>query len=109
MLMKSNLRLLYPASLPAPSNIYQAQAGGPWRPLPVASLDATSCTDVTSTVSILGYFMAGYVPAKASGFRLGGGQTLPIAVALVILLVVLAGIPLAVVRRRSGVSEEGPE
>src|SRR5438270_619580 len=61
-----------------------------------------SCTDAPITVSILDYFMAGYVPGKASGFRLGGGQTLPIAVALGILLVVLAGIPLAVVRRRSG-------
>jgi hypothetical protein len=31
----------------------------------------------------------------------GGGQTLPIVIAVAILVVVLAGIPLAILRRRS--------
>jgi hypothetical protein len=40
----------------------------------------------------------------------GGSQTLPIIVAVLIALVVLAGIPLAILRRRQsrgGVEEEG--
>ncbi len=55
--------------------------------------------------SSLGCF-AGAYPANAGssaqGPRLGGGgQALPIVVAALILLVVLAGIPLAIMRRRS--------
>ena len=38
---------------------------------------------------------------SASGVRVGGGQTLPIVIAVAILVVVLAGIPLAILRRRS--------
>jgi hypothetical protein len=38
---------------------------------------------------------------------IGGGQLLPILVAGAILLVVLAGIPLAVLRRRSDAQEGG--
>jgi len=57
--------------------------------------------------------MAGY-PADAgvtaSGPRVGGGQLVPILVAVAILVVVLAGIPLAVLRRRgAGAGEEAED
>jgi hypothetical protein len=55
----------------------------------------------------LGYFAAGYQstsPAPGS-LRVGGGQLLPIVVAALIVLVVLAGVPLAVFRRRRGSGE----
>ena len=60
----------------------------------------------------LGYFAACYPPGAAanpaSGPTIGGGQTLPIIVALAVVLVVLGGIPLAVMRRRGG-GEAAPE
>lgn len=112
MTMTSNIRLLYSTVLPAPSSIYVAQQGGTWQALPSSASTTTGCSDITAQVNTLGYFMAGY-PSSSSNpngsARLGGGQALPIAVALAILIVVLAGIPLAVVRRRAAVSEEPPE
>ncbi|HVC99691.1 MAG TPA: hypothetical protein VNG93_00915 [Candidatus Dormibacteraeota bacterium] len=109
----SNLRLLYSTVLPAPSSIYVAQPGGAWQALPSSASTSTGCSDISSQVSTTGYFMAGY-PASStnstSGAKVGGGQLLPILVALAILIVVLAGIPLAVVRRRqAGAEEEPPE
>jgi hypothetical protein len=59
----------------------------------------------------LGYFATGYKsgasPAPGT-VRVGGGQVLPIVVAALIVLVVLAGVPLAVRRRRqkSGDTED---
>jgi hypothetical protein len=41
--------------------------------------------------------------------RVGGGQLLPVLVAILIALVLLAGIPLAVMRRRRGRGEVEPE
>jgi len=56
-----------------------------------------------TTTSQLGYFAAGYsanaTPSPGS-LRISGGQALPILVAILIVLVVVAGIPLAIVRRR---------
>lgn len=99
----SNLRLLYSPILPAPSSIYEAQAGGSWQLLTSNPSTSTGCSDIVAQVSSDGYFMAGY-PASTTGStggtRVGGGQLLPIVVALAILIVILAGIPLALVRRR---------
>ena len=111
----SNLRLLYSTVLPAPSTIYVAQAGGTWQALNSSASTSTGCSDITTQTATLGYFMAGY-PSNSTtstgGARVGGGQLLPIIVALAILVVVLAGIPLAIVRRRQVLAEgeeEPPE
>jgi hypothetical protein len=103
MIKTSNLRLLYSTVLPAPSSIYQAQAGGTWAALPSNPSTATGCSDIVAGINSTGYFMAGYPSGstKPNGSTtIGGGQVLPIAVALAILIVVLAGVPLAVMRRR---------
>jgi hypothetical protein len=94
------ISLRYSSGVPAPGDVYGYQDQGPWRRLGSTG-SATPYTISTRTTS-LGCFAGGY-PANAQsapGARLGGGQTLPIVVALIILLVVLAGIPLAVLRRR---------
>ena len=104
MVKTSNLRLLYSTVLPAPSLVYEAQPGGSWSAVPSTPSTSTGCSDIVSQISGTGLFMAGYNSAGASrassGARLGGGQLLPIVVALAILVVILAGVPLAVVRRR---------
>jgi len=103
MVRTSNLRLLYSTVLPAPSSIYVAQGGGTWTALSSNPSTGTGCSDIVAGINSTGYFMAGY-PSNSTrpngGTTIGGGQVLPIAVALAILIVVLAGVPLAVLRRR---------
>jgi hypothetical protein len=89
--------------LPAPSDVYGYPPGGSWAKL--GNTGAAQPFYIAARVNFVGCFAAAY-PANAgqtaNGARLGGGQTLPILVALAILVVVLAGIPLAVLRRREG-------
>jgi hypothetical protein len=112
-LVKSaDLVLRYSNLEPAPSYVYFASdPAGPWKSLSIAQ-QAQPFTVVTSTKQ-LGYFAAGYpstTPPPGTPTVGGGSQTLPIIVAVLIALVVLAGIPLAIVRRRQSrgeVEEEG--
>ena len=108
----ANLVLRYSNLEPAPSDVYFASdPGGPWKGLGIAQ-QAQVFTVVTSTKQF-GYFAAGYPsasPPPGTPTVGGGGQTLPIIVAVLIVLVVLAGIPLAILRRRQShgeVEEEG--
>jgi hypothetical protein len=104
MVKTSNLRLLYSTLLPAPSAVYVAQKDGDWTALPSNPSTQTGCSDIVTQVDSTGYFAAGYpsgsTSKKPSGPTLGGGQAVPIVVALVILIVILAGVPLAITRRR---------
>jgi hypothetical protein len=108
----ANLVLRYSNLEPAPTDVYFASdPGGPWKSIGAAQ-QAQPFTIVTSTKSF-GYFAAGYASAAPppGAVSVGGGnQTLPIIVAVLIVLVVLAGIPLAILRRRQSrgeVEEEG--
>jgi hypothetical protein len=86
--------------------VYSAgSADGPWTPHP-RNQNAALWTAQISTTS-LGYFAAGNPTASppTGTVRVGGGQLLPIVVAALIVLVVLAGVPLAVLRRRRGSGE----
>jgi hypothetical protein len=108
----ANLVLRYSNLEPAPTDVYFASdPGGPWKSIGAAQ-QAQPFTIVTST-KLFGYFAAGYASASPppGAVSVGGGnQTLPIIVAVLIVLVVLAGIPLAILRRRQSrgeVEEEG--
>jgi hypothetical protein len=95
--------------VPAPGDLYGYQGSGPWRKLGSTGSAAPYTISVRS--SFLGCYAAGYpanVQSSTQGARVGGGQTLPVIVALAILLVVLAGIPLAILRRR-GLADEDEE
>jgi hypothetical protein len=100
--------LQYSGNLPAPSDIYEYQNGGAWQK--IGSTGSAAPYYVAARSTALGCYAGGY-PANArqtsQGATVGGGQTLPIVVALVILIVVLAGIPLAVMRRRASDEDEG--
>jgi hypothetical protein len=100
LVMKANLVFRYSDIVPAPSNFYQASTvDGPWTS--VGGADGAPFT-LQTTVSEFGYFAAGYPSSSkpASGVTVGGGQLLPIAVAVLIIAVLVAGIPLAIMRRR---------
>ena len=111
MVKTSNLRLLYSTVLPAPSSIYAAQPGGEWQALPSNASTQSGCSDVVAQVTTTGLYAAGYpggsTAKKPGSTTIGGGQALPIIAALAILIVVLAGLPLALVRRRRTAGEAG--
>jgi hypothetical protein len=104
----ANLTLDFSGSVPAPSVVYLASTSdGPWTSIGAAST-AQPYTINTATRQ-LGYFAAGY---RANAIGSGGAsQLLPIAVAVLIIGVLVAGIPLAIMRRRraAGGEEESEE
>jgi hypothetical protein len=98
--------LQFSDQLQGPSDVYQYQDNGPWRRL--GNTGAAQPFYIAIRATSLGCFAGGF-PAnanQATGTRVSGGQTLPIVVALGILIVVLAGVPLAVLRRRGAQDEE---
>lgn len=106
----SNLTIVYSNLEPPPSAIYFASApDGPWTSL--GAQPESQPYTVWQKVRQLGYFAAGYPASSApSGTpTVGGGQSLPIIVAVLIGVVILAGLPLAIVRRRRGGGEEEDE
>lgn len=102
--------LQFSDQLAAPSDIYAYQGDGPWQKIGNTGSAAPFYIAVRATS--LGCFAGGY-PANAgqtaSGARVGGGQALPIIVAAGILVVVLAGVPLALMRRRASPEAEEEE
>lgn len=98
----ANLTMDYSGSVPSPSEVYFASStDGPWTSIG-AALTAQPYT-INTTTKQLGYFGAGYrANATSSG---GASQLLPIAVAVLIIGVLVAGIPLALVRRRRAAGE----
>lgn len=100
---RASLRIRYSNLEPDPTDVYfAADPAGPWKSIGAVQTGEPYVID--STTSSWGYFAAGYrAPTSASGgIRVGGGQVLPIVVAILIVLVILAGLPLALLRRRKG-------
>jgi hypothetical protein len=100
----ANLVLRYSNLVPAPSFVYLAtDPNGPWKS--IGGVEGQPFT-IQTTTRPLGYFAAGY-PANATNKTVStSSQLLPIAVAVLIIGVLIAGIPLAVVRRRRAAGEE---
>ena len=105
-----SVTLRYSTGIPAPSYVYYVPAvGGPWQAL--SATQQVQVFTVNAAAPNFGYYAAGYPNAsKPSSVTIGG--SLPIIVAAAIVLVILAGIPIAVLRRRGGKAadeEAGPE
>lgn len=95
---KANLVLRYSDIVPAPSNVYYANsANGPWSA--IGALSQAQPFTIDTTIDKFGYFTAGY-PSNSISRSSSSSQLLPIAVALLIIAVLVAGIPLAIMRRR---------
>jgi hypothetical protein len=95
---------------PAPTDIYlAADPAGQWKSIG-AQQQSQPFTIVTKTSSF-GYFGAGYASASPApgSVTVAGGQVLPIFVAALIVLVVLAGVPLALLRRRRSGKSDGED
>jgi len=97
LVMGSNILFRYSDVVPAPSFIYSATStDGPWK-----SIGGSPSQQFTlnTTTRQLGYFAAGY-SADSTRPSTTTSQVLPIAVAVLIVAVLVAGVPLAVLRRR---------
>lgn len=96
--------LQYSTITSAPTDVYQYVPGGTWRKLGGTSSAAPFY--IAARANTLGCFAGGYNPAHpAPG---SGATTLPVVAGLAVAVVVLAGIPLLVLRRR-GLEEDGEE
>ena len=96
---KATLVMRFSDLIPAPSNVYHADSpDGPWTSIPVQS-QAQPFT-INATIDKFGYYAAGY-PSNAVSHGGPNSQLLPIAIAVLIIGVLIAGVPLAIVRRRS--------
>lgn len=100
----STLTMRYSNLEPDPSAVYQATdpLNGPWKN--IGRSDQAQPYTVNTSITSLGCFAAGYPTASPppNAVTIGGGQTLPIVIAVLIVIVILAGLPLAVARRRRG-------
>lgn len=99
----ANLELVYSNLQPDPTSIYLASSpDGPWTS--IGSEQQARPFTVWTKTRELGYFAAGYAQSsgKPGSPTVGGGQLLPIVVAGLIVIVLLAGLPLAIIRRRQG-------
>jgi len=103
----SNLLLRFSDRVPAPSDVYFATSlQGPWKSLGAAQQAQPFTIDTTTRQ--FGYFAAGY-PANATRPSSTSSQLLPIAVAILIVAVLIAGIPLAILRRRRADEADRPD
>ena len=106
----ATLVMLYSNLVTDPSFVYRSTSpDGPWTSIG-ASPQARLWTIDTKTDK-LGYFAAGFPSGAIShpGSSTGGQQILPWVVAALIAAVLLAGIPLTIVRRRAAREEEDDE
>lgn len=101
--------LQYSADQPAPSFVYMSSGSGAWTNL--GTTNTAPPFRISAYTHALGYFAAGYAsnakPPRGSA-QVGGGQTVPLLIALGVALVIIASLPLAFLRRR-GQEEEEPE
>jgi hypothetical protein len=103
----ANLVMRYSDLVPAPSFIYLAvDANGQWKS--IGGNEGQPFTLQTTTRQF-GYFAAGYPAGATSRTPSSSSQLLPIAVAVLIIGVLVAGIPLAMIRRRRAAAGDGDE
>lgn len=101
--------MLYSAISPAPSFVYLAASpNGPWKNIGGTE---NQLLVIRADTNQLGYFVAGYPANAVNKNSPASSQLLPIAVAVLIVGVLIAGIPLAILRRRAAgnVDEESDE
>jgi hypothetical protein len=95
--------MVYSNILPSPSVIYSApDANTAWKS--IGGTDSANFA-IRANTRQLGYFAAGYPGNATSKSPSSTSQLLPIAVAVLIIGVLVAGIPLAMVRRRRAAGE----
>jgi hypothetical protein len=109
---KASLVMRFSDLVPAPSTAYYAtSADGPWTS--IGALSQAQPFTIDTTIDKFGYYAAGYPSSAVAPSTGGNSQLLPIAIAVLIIAVLVAGVPLAIIRRRrapdGGEEEEDSE
>jgi hypothetical protein len=106
LVMAARVEFRYSDVVPAPSLIYMAPSpDSPWKS--IGGSPGQPFT-INGTTRQLGYFAAGY-QANATHSASTTSQLLPIAAAVLIVAVLVAGFPLAVLRRRRSGPRDAPD
>jgi hypothetical protein len=95
--------LQYATTTPAPTDVYQYVPGGAWQKL--GSSGSAAPFYIAARAAALGCFAGGYAAGHPAS---SGSTTLPLVAGIAVGVVVLAGVPLLVLRRR-GMDEDGEE
>jgi hypothetical protein len=96
---KASLVMRFSDLIPAPSTVYYATSpDGPWTS--IGALSEAQPFTIDTTIDKFGYFAAGYPSSAVSRTNPASSQILPIAIAVLIIAVIVAGFPLAIIRRR---------
>lgn len=104
---KATLLMRYSDIVPAPSTDYYASsAEGPWTS--IGALSESQPFTIDTATDKLGYFAAGY-PTNSVSHSSANTWLLPLAIALLIVAVLVAGVPLAIMRRRRPAGEGEPD
>ena len=105
----STVTLIYSTGIPAPSAVYEAesQTSGSWISI---GTDQPSPFSIAGHTPSIGCFMAAWQlgSSPAGSITIGGGQTLPLIVGGVIVLLLLAGLPLVISKRAAAPSTSPP-
>jgi hypothetical protein len=104
---KATLLMRYSDIVSAPSTVYRADsADGPWTS--IGALSESQPFTIDTATDKLGYFAAGY-PSSSVSHSSANTWLLPLAIALLIVAVLVAGVPLAIMRRRRPAVEGEPD
>jgi hypothetical protein len=98
--------LQYATTTAAPTDVYEYVAGAAWQKL--GSTGSAAPYYISARAATLGCFAGGYVAGGARPAS-SGAVTLPVIAGLAVAVVLLAGIPLLVLRRRGLDDDEAEE
>jgi hypothetical protein len=96
--------LQYSSQVSPPNDVYEYQDGTGWRK--IGNTGSAAPYYIATRVTALGCFAGGVLPGTSAPASGGIGGTLPVVAALAVAVVVLAGIPLLVLRRRGDEEDE---
>lgn len=99
--------LQFSSQVAQPSDVYGYEGDGPWRK--IGNTGSAAPYYIAARITALGCFAAGSersARASGGGGSSGLGQALPIVAVLAVAIVVLAGIPLLVLRRRGDAEDD---
>ena len=96
--------LQFSSQVAQPADVYEYQGDGPW--LKIGNTGSAAPYYVAARITALGCFAAGSERGAPAASPSAPGQALPVVAVLVVAIVLLAGIPLLVLRRRGAHEDE---
>ncbi|TMC13323.1 MAG: hypothetical protein E6J41_00815 [Chloroflexi bacterium] len=99
--------LQYATNVTAPTDVYEYAPGGTWQK--IGSSGSTAPYYVAARPAALGCFAGGYAAGQSGSSGASNGVTLPVVAGLAVAVVVLAAVPLLILRRRGAREDDEDE